>query len=161
MVISYVYLSILRYMKEQSQIPDLQEREPVPEREYQRVTISGEEKCGVSQSGHCRKTVCVCVFFSYSQIFHEDICFSVLGSIYRSAGCCQMCSEGSVHQAKVHGPVAAELLQNHCSLPAGAEWETPRLRYLWGRDPRNHSHCKYECPHLHHCSCIILYCNLN
>lgn len=49
-------------MKEQSQIPDLQEREPVPEREYQRVTISGEEKCGVSQSGHCRKTVCV--FFS-------------------------------------------------------------------------------------------------
>uniref|UniRef100_A0AAX7W8I8 AMP deaminase n=1 Tax=Astatotilapia calliptera TaxID=8154 RepID=A0AAX7W8I8_ASTCA len=29
------------------QIPDLQEREPVPEREYQRVTISGEEKCGV------------------------------------------------------------------------------------------------------------------
>lgn len=104
---------------------------------------------------------CVYVFFSYSQIFHEDICFSVLGSIYRSAGCCQMCSEGSVHQAKVHGPVAAELLQNHCSLPAGAEWETPRLRYLWGRDPRNHSHCKYECPHLHHCSCIILYCNLN
>lgn len=160
MVISYVYLSILRYMKEQSQIPDLQEREPVPEREYQRVTISGEEKCGVSQSGHCRKTVCV-FFFSYSQIFHEDICFSVLGSIYRSAGCCQMCSEGSVHQAKVHGPVAAELLQNHCSLPAGAEWETPRLRYLWGRDPRNHSHCKYECPRLHHCSCIILCCNLN
>lgn len=49
-------------MKEQSQIPDLQEREPVPEREYQRVTISGEEKCGVSQSGHCRKTVCVCFF---------------------------------------------------------------------------------------------------
>ncbi|CAI5647319.1 AMP deaminase 2 isoform X1 [Oreochromis niloticus] len=39
--------SDLEYMKEQSQIPDLQEREPVPEREYQRVTISGEEKCGV------------------------------------------------------------------------------------------------------------------
>uniref|UniRef100_A0A3B4U005 AMP deaminase n=1 Tax=Seriola dumerili TaxID=41447 RepID=A0A3B4U005_SERDU len=37
----------LEYMKEQSQAPDLQEREPVPEREYQRVTISGEEKCGV------------------------------------------------------------------------------------------------------------------
>lgn len=35
-------------MKEQSQNPDLQEREAVPEREYQRVTISGEEKCGVS-----------------------------------------------------------------------------------------------------------------
>lgn len=35
-------------MKEQSQAPDLQEREAVPEREYQRVTISGEEKCGVS-----------------------------------------------------------------------------------------------------------------
>lgn len=34
-------------MKEQSQAPDLQEREVVPEREYQRVTISGEEKCGV------------------------------------------------------------------------------------------------------------------
>lgn len=68
MVISYVYLSILRYMKEQSQIPDLQEREPVPEREYQRVTISGEEKCGVSQSGHCRKTVCVCVFLLQSNL---------------------------------------------------------------------------------------------
>ncbi|XP_035761467.1 AMP deaminase 2 [Neolamprologus brichardi] len=37
----------LEYMKEQSQIPDLQEREPAPEGEYQRVTISGEEKCGV------------------------------------------------------------------------------------------------------------------
>ncbi|XP_044068815.1 AMP deaminase 2 isoform X2 [Siniperca chuatsi] len=37
----------LEYMKEQSQVPDLQEREPVPEREYQRVSISGEEKCGV------------------------------------------------------------------------------------------------------------------
>lgn len=35
-------------MKEQSETPDLQEREAVPEREYQRVTISGEEKCGVS-----------------------------------------------------------------------------------------------------------------
>lgn len=42
--------SIIRYMKEQSQTPDLQERELVPEREYQRVTISGEEKCGVSLS---------------------------------------------------------------------------------------------------------------
>uniref|UniRef100_A0A671TKG7 AMP deaminase n=1 Tax=Sparus aurata TaxID=8175 RepID=A0A671TKG7_SPAAU len=37
----------LEYMKEQSQAPDLQEREPIPEREYQRVSISGEEKCGV------------------------------------------------------------------------------------------------------------------
>ncbi|XP_068996738.1 AMP deaminase 2 isoform X2 [Embiotoca jacksoni] len=37
----------LEYMKEQSQSPDLQEREPVPEKEYQRVSISGEEKCGV------------------------------------------------------------------------------------------------------------------
>ncbi|XP_073326457.1 AMP deaminase 2 [Pagrus major] len=37
----------LEYMKEQSQAPDLQEREPIPEREYQRVTISGEEQCGV------------------------------------------------------------------------------------------------------------------
>ncbi|XP_068199349.1 AMP deaminase 2 isoform X1 [Antennarius striatus] len=37
----------LEYMKEQSQTPDLQERELVPEREYQRVAISGEEKCGV------------------------------------------------------------------------------------------------------------------
>ncbi|XP_056280177.1 AMP deaminase 2 isoform X3 [Pseudoliparis swirei] len=37
----------LEYMKEQSQDPDLQEREPVPEKEYQRVAISGEEKCGV------------------------------------------------------------------------------------------------------------------
>ncbi|XP_068453595.1 AMP deaminase 2 isoform X1 [Clinocottus analis] len=37
----------LEYMKEQSQDTDLQEREPVPEKEYQRVAISGEEKCGV------------------------------------------------------------------------------------------------------------------
>nr|XP_040049579.1 AMP deaminase 2 isoform X2 [Gasterosteus aculeatus aculeatus] len=37
----------LEYMREQSQSPDLQEREPVPEKEYQRVAISGEEKCGV------------------------------------------------------------------------------------------------------------------
>uniref|UniRef100_A0A672JGP7 AMP deaminase n=1 Tax=Salarias fasciatus TaxID=181472 RepID=A0A672JGP7_SALFA len=38
---------VFRYMKEQSQAPDLQERELLPEKEYQRVTISGEEKCGV------------------------------------------------------------------------------------------------------------------
>nr|XP_057939328.1 AMP deaminase 2-like isoform X4 [Doryrhamphus excisus] len=37
----------LQSMKEQSQAPDLLEREVLPEREYQRVTISGEEKCGV------------------------------------------------------------------------------------------------------------------
>ncbi|XP_067383218.1 AMP deaminase 2 isoform X3 [Channa argus] len=37
----------LEYMKDQSQAPDLQERELVPEREYQRVAISGDEKCGV------------------------------------------------------------------------------------------------------------------
>lgn len=36
-------------MKEQSQAPKelYPERELVPEREYQRVAISGEEKCGV------------------------------------------------------------------------------------------------------------------
>ncbi|XP_075947054.1 AMP deaminase 2 isoform X1 [Anarhichas minor] len=38
--------SDLEYMKEQSQAFDL-ERQPVPEKEYQRVAISGEEKCGV------------------------------------------------------------------------------------------------------------------
>uniref|UniRef100_A0A1A8Q1V1 AMP deaminase n=2 Tax=Nothobranchius TaxID=28779 RepID=A0A1A8Q1V1_9TELE len=37
----------LEFMKEQSEAPDQQEREPVTEKEYQRVTISGEEKCGV------------------------------------------------------------------------------------------------------------------
>uniref|UniRef100_A0A3Q1FUG4 AMP deaminase n=1 Tax=Acanthochromis polyacanthus TaxID=80966 RepID=A0A3Q1FUG4_9TELE len=37
----------LEYMKEQSETPDLQERDLVAEKEYQRVTISGEEKCGV------------------------------------------------------------------------------------------------------------------
>nr|XP_054601824.1 AMP deaminase 2 isoform X2 [Nothobranchius furzeri]XP_054601825.1 AMP deaminase 2 isoform X2 [Nothobranchius furzeri] len=37
----------LEFMKEQSEASDQQEREPVTEREYQRVTISGEEKCGV------------------------------------------------------------------------------------------------------------------
>ncbi|XP_061529112.1 AMP deaminase 2 isoform X1 [Phycodurus eques] len=37
----------LEYMKQQSQAPDLLDRELLPEREYQRVTISGEEKCGV------------------------------------------------------------------------------------------------------------------
>ncbi|XP_061592290.1 AMP deaminase 2 isoform X2 [Cololabis saira] len=37
----------LEFMKEQSQSPEQQERELTGEREYQRVTISGEEKCGV------------------------------------------------------------------------------------------------------------------
>ncbi|XP_031142549.1 AMP deaminase 2 isoform X2 [Sander lucioperca] len=35
----------LEYMKEKSQFPDLQDL--VPEKEYQRVAISGDEKCGV------------------------------------------------------------------------------------------------------------------
>uniref|UniRef100_A0A3Q3GI89 AMP deaminase n=1 Tax=Kryptolebias marmoratus TaxID=37003 RepID=A0A3Q3GI89_KRYMA len=37
----------LEFMKEQSQAPDQQDRDLITEREYQRVTISGEEKCGV------------------------------------------------------------------------------------------------------------------
>ncbi|XP_065103105.1 AMP deaminase 2 isoform X1 [Paramisgurnus dabryanus] len=39
----------LEYLKEQSEVPkeNYSEREPIPEREYQRVTISGEEQCGV------------------------------------------------------------------------------------------------------------------
>ncbi|KAF6724797.1 AMP deaminase 2 [Oryzias melastigma] len=37
----------LEYMKEQSQAPDQQERDLTQEGEYQRVAISGEEKCGV------------------------------------------------------------------------------------------------------------------
>ncbi|XP_051509323.1 AMP deaminase 2-like isoform X4 [Myxocyprinus asiaticus] len=39
----------LEYLKEQSQVPKelYPERELLPDREYQRVTISGEEKCGV------------------------------------------------------------------------------------------------------------------
>ncbi|XP_036435194.1 AMP deaminase 2 isoform X2 [Colossoma macropomum] len=39
----------LEYLKEQNQVPTdmYPERELIPEREYQRVTISGEEKCGV------------------------------------------------------------------------------------------------------------------
>ncbi|MEQ2185316.1 hypothetical protein GOODEAATRI_016872, partial [Goodea atripinnis] len=37
----------LEFMKEQSQAPNKEERDPVPEKEYQRVSISGEEKCGV------------------------------------------------------------------------------------------------------------------
>lgn len=38
-------------MKEQSQAPDQLDRDLITESEYQRVTISGEEKCGVSWSG--------------------------------------------------------------------------------------------------------------
>ncbi|MED6238653.1 AMP deaminase 2 [Ataeniobius toweri] len=37
----------LQFMKEQSQAPNKEERDLVPEKEYQRVSISGEEKCGV------------------------------------------------------------------------------------------------------------------
>ncbi|CAG6021292.1 unnamed protein product [Menidia menidia] len=37
----------LELIKEQSQAPDQQVGEPVVEREYQRVSISGEEQCGV------------------------------------------------------------------------------------------------------------------
>ncbi|XP_005801388.1 AMP deaminase 2-like isoform X1 [Xiphophorus maculatus] len=37
----------LEFMKEQSQAPNQQDRDVVQESEYQRVTISGEEKCGV------------------------------------------------------------------------------------------------------------------
>lgn len=73
--------------------------------------------------------------------------FFYQGSLHRSAGCCQMCGEGTIHKTEIHGSVAAELLQDHCSLPAGAQWETPGLRYLWGRDPRDnrdHSDCRYS-----------------
>lgn len=37
-------------MKEQSQASDQLERDLTQEGEYQRVTISGEEKCGVRQN---------------------------------------------------------------------------------------------------------------
>lgn len=106
-------------MKEQSQAPDLQERELVPEREYQRVTISGEEKCGVSHSGHCSKKqvflsrstdILLCCFSQLNSTSSHIVIFSLLlpsilfillffyqGSLHRSVGCCQMCGEGSVH----------------------------------------------------------------
>lgn len=45
---SWTWGPVIRFMKEQSLAPDQQDRDVVPEREYQRVTISGEEKCGVS-----------------------------------------------------------------------------------------------------------------
>ncbi len=71
--------TICRYMKEQSQAPDLQEREMIPEREYQRVTISGEEKCGVSQS-HCRdggwtgrKYVLVERYHNFCVVYHKYV----------------------------------------------------------------------------------------
>lgn len=38
-----------------------------------------------------------------------------------------MRGEGSVHQTEVHGPVAAEFLQDHCSISAGAERKAPGL----------------------------------
>lgn len=41
-----------------------------------------------------------------------------------------MRGEGSVHQTEVHGSVAAEFLQDHRSLPAGAERETSGLGYI-------------------------------
>lgn len=39
---------MIRFMKEQSKAPDQLDRDLITESEYQRVTISGEEKCGVS-----------------------------------------------------------------------------------------------------------------
>lgn len=110
-------------MKEQSQAPDLQEREVVPEREYQRVTISGEEKCGVGL--HSKHRLPERPFLPLSPSW-----FSPPGSLHRSFGCCQMRGEGSVHQTEVHGPVAAEFLQDHCSISAGAERKAPGLGYL-------------------------------
>lgn len=58
-----------------------------------------------------------------------------------------MCGEGSVHQTKVHGSVTAELLQDHGSLPAGAERETALLGHLRGRggagrNLRDQHHCR-------------------
>lgn len=46
-----------------------------------------------------------------------------------------MCGEGSVHQTEVHGLVAAEFLQHHLSISAGAERKALKLGYLWRRDP--------------------------
>lgn len=122
-------------MKEQSEAPDQQDRDLITEREYQRVTISGEEKCGVNQSRLKRNKLC-----DFSQANGTsslmDICCCVVaplfhqGSIHRPAGCCQMCSKGSVHQAKVYESVSAELLQDHHPLPSGAERETSGLRHL-------------------------------
>lgn len=40
---------MIRFMKEQSQASEQQERDLTAEREYQRVTITGDEQCGVSQ----------------------------------------------------------------------------------------------------------------
>jgi AMP deaminase len=41
-------ISSVRYLKDEDQASYYLERELIPEREYQRVSISGEEKCGVS-----------------------------------------------------------------------------------------------------------------
>lgn len=65
------------------------------------------------------------------------------GPLHWPFGCCQMCGEGSVHQTEVHGLVTAELLQDHLSISAGAEWKALRLGHLWRRDPGDHGHSRW------------------
>lgn len=66
-----------RLLKEQSQFSDLQEHEVVPEREYQRVTISGEEKCGVSQTRWVTFQCPVVCLLSFFFFFFLPVCAPV------------------------------------------------------------------------------------
>lgn len=69
-------------MKEQSQSPDLEEREQVPEREYQRVTISGEEKCGVSHRRRSRSSFQRGVVYCTTKHGHHFVFYSMLLSSF-------------------------------------------------------------------------------
>lgn len=127
----------------------------VLEREFQRVSISGEEKCGVSvglgleslagsslvgwdQSGlvvpgvedfrrwgQCGEGYREQVSTSGSGTKESDYTSSSPGAIHRPAGCSQECGAGTVHPGEVHDPVAAEFLPHHPPLPAAAGREAP------------------------------------
>lgn len=76
---SIFLLSLSRYLKEQSdaQLDLYPEHELIPEREYQRVTISGEEKCGVRKEIHLylrkKKNYDQCDLYSNVQDFKMQL----------------------------------------------------------------------------------------
>lgn len=80
------------------------EKELSLEKEYQRVSISGEEKCGVRSH--------FVYAFLFSRFFTQLLLHSMSppGAFHGPGGCCKVCGEGFVHPGEVHQSIYAEFL---------------------------------------------------
>lgn len=113
----FLFLYSVRLMKEKSvdTVDDgFMERAMPMEKEYQRVSISGEEKCGVRNYFHIELNVfkVMLQWVKFTPILNViSLSVDVVpGALHWPGWCCKVCCEGIVHPGEVYKSIYAELL---------------------------------------------------